>query len=318
MDEYRRILELAAQGALPGSIDESSELPIHVVRELVEAGHLAAADASSFDGIEYLDPRITLSGREYLRTLQQRAGDTDEELLRILQRMRDIMVSAATGDRPIDEVNPDYCDLYAVAEARLRELGISNPNPFANLWDWYGRWSSGDLPSYRSRREFLAGVFNPLVAQLRERGSSHTPRSVEPTGWVKVDRQVGEARQRLAAAKSEEQFQVVGLLCREVIVSLAQTVHDPVKHPPLDSTIPSATDAKRMLDAYIAAELSGSSNEELRRHAKAAYDLATALQHKRTASFREAALCLEATTSVVNVIAIISGKRDPGANSAAV
>jgi hypothetical protein len=312
MDEQRRILELAAQGGLPKSIAESSQFPIHIVRELVEAGHLAAVDASSFGGIEYLDPRITLSGREYLRTLQQRVGDPDEELVRILQRMRDIMVSIASGDRPIDDVNPDYRDLYAVADARLRELGIPNPNPFADLWDWHGRWRSGDLPSYRSRREFLAGIFNPLVAQLHERRSGQIPRSVEPTGWVKVDRLVGAARQRLAAAKSEEQFQAVGLLCREVIISLAQTVHDPVKHPPLDSTIPSETDAKRMLEAYIAAELSGSPNEELRRHAKAAYYLAIGLQHRRTASFREAALCVEATTSMVNVIAIISGKRDPG------
>jgi hypothetical protein len=35
------------------------------------------------------------------------------------------------------------------------------------------------------------------------------------------------------------------------------------------------------------------------------------LQHKRTASFRDAALCSEATTSVVNLIAIIAGRRDP-------
>jgi hypothetical protein len=69
--------------------------------------------------------------------------------------------------------------------------------------------------------------------------------------------------------------------------------------------------AKRMLEAYIAASLAGSSNEHLRKHARAALDLALHLQHKRTASFRDAALCSEATTSVVNLIAIIAGRRDP-------
>jgi hypothetical protein len=39
--------------------------------------------------------------------------------------------------------------------------------------------------------------------------------------------------------------------------------------------------------------------------------LAVNLQHRRTATFRDAALCAEATRSVINVIALISGQRDP-------
>jgi hypothetical protein len=65
-----------------------------------------------------------------------------------------------------------------------------------------------------------------------------------------------------------------------------------------------------MLDAYIAKALAGGANEVSRRHAKAALDLANQLQHDRTASFRDAALCEEATTSVVNLIAIIAGRRN--------
>ena len=66
-----------------------------------------------------------------------------------------------------------------------------------------------------------------------------------------------------------------------------------------------------MLDSYLAAELSGATNEGIRRHAKAALALANDLQHRRTATYREAALCAEATMSLVNLIAIISGRRDP-------
>ena len=53
------------------------------------------------------------------------------------------------------------------------------------------------------------------------------------------------------------------------------------------------------------------SNAIARRHAKASLDLANELQHQRTAAFRKAALCAEATASVVNIIAILSGVRDP-------
>jgi hypothetical protein len=73
----------------------------------------------------------------------------------------------------------------------------------------------------------------------------------------------------------------------------------------------SDTDAKRMLEAYIAVAFGGSAYEHFRKHARAAYDLAAHLQHRRTASFRQAAACTEATTSIVNLIAIMAGLRDP-------
>ena len=65
-----------------------------------------------------------------------------------------------------------------------------------------------------------------------------------------------------------------------------------------------------MLEAYIAEELKGKPNEEIRRHARASLDLANKLTHSRTADFRLAALCAEATNAVVNILSIISGRRD--------
>ncbi len=134
---------------------------------------------------------------------------------------------------------------------------------------------------------------------------------LEPTGWPRVHRTIGEARTWLKSASTEEQFQAVGLLCRETLISLAQTVFDSDRHPPLDNVNPSETDAKRMLDSYLATEMAGRSKPIARKHAKASLDLANQLQHRRTAAFREAAQCLEATASVVNIIAILSGVRDP-------
>jgi hypothetical protein len=131
----------------------------------------------------------------------------------------------------------------------------------------------------------------------------------EPTGWHKVDRQLQEMRLRLDSAETEEQYQGVGLLCREVLISVAQEVYDPARHPLIDDKTPSDTDAKRMLEAIFEAELKGSSNEEARGHAKAVVRLALALQHKRFAGFTTAALCAEGTWSVVNMLAILAGRR---------
>jgi hypothetical protein len=237
---------------------------------------------------------------------------TDEELVAVLEKQRAIMVAVATGGPRIDDANFEYKQMYALTAAELAKRSIRNPNPYADLWEWYGRWSNGDLPSWQSRRQLLAEMFNPTIVQLRNRAIGQPLDAVEElTGWPKVDRTVGEIRKRLAEAQDEEHFQAVGLLCRESLISLAQAVYDKGKHPPLDGVQPSETDAKRMLDGYLAVELPGSSNEVARRHARASVDLAVELQHRRTATFRQAALCVEATTSVINVVAIISGRRDP-------
>jgi len=203
-------------------------------------------------------------------------------------------------------------------EEALKERGIKDPNEYPDLWSWYGKWSSGDLPSYQSRRMFITGLYTPLIERIKQGPiSKGVEVFAEPTGWAKVDRGLTEIRRRLEEASKEEQFQAVGLLCREILISLAQTVYEPSRHPTLDGVKVSSSDAKRMLEAYLAAELGGEANkvarqhEVARQHAKAAFELANELQHKRTANFRQAALCAEATTAVVNLIAIISGKRDP-------
>ena len=132
----------------------------------------------------------------------------------------------------------------------------------------------------------------------------------EPTGWPKVDRQIQRAREMLNLAKDEEQFQAVGLLCREIIISVAQATYDAAKYPPTDEVEPSDTDAARMIAAIVAVELAGGANEQARAHAKAALKLANATQHGRTSDYRQAALALEAASAVVNIVAVLMGRRD--------
>lgn len=232
---------------------------------------------------------------------------TDEELITDLESLRNTMIAVATGGPRIADVSDQYQRVFAAVAAELARRRIDNPITYGTLWDWYGRWSSGDLPSYQSRRVFVGELINPLINRVR----TGRPEEVQPTGWQRVDRTVGELRDRLASARNEEQFQAVGLLGRDTLISLAQAVYLPGRHHPLDGVKPSDTDAKRMLEAYLAVELAGGANEEARRHARSALDFANAVQHRRTATFRDAALCVEATTTVVNVIAIVAGRRDP-------
>lgn len=234
---------------------------------------------------------------------------TDQELLQALDRLKSTMIAVATGGPRIPSVQAQFAEGYDAVAAELARRQLPNPLPYRNLWGWYGRWSSGDMPSWQSRRNFVNGLVGELAQAIHSHSVASRPH--EPTGWARVDRNVTEVRKRLEIASSEEQFQAVGLLCRETLISLAQAVYDPAQHPPLDGVVPSDTDAKRMLEAYIAVAFGGGANEHLRKHAKAAYDLAAHLQHRRTATFRQAAACAEATTSIVNLIAIMAGLRDP-------
>jgi hypothetical protein len=232
---------------------------------------------------------------------------TDEHLIRDLTVLRDQMIAVATGGPRIAEVNDGFQSTYARVASELARRRIENPLPYGDLWDWYGRWSTGDMPTYQSRRMYLSELFSPLINRIQ----TGRPEDFAPTGWPRVDRTVDEIRKRLAGAAMEEQFQAVGLLCREALISTGQAVYDPDRHPSLDGKTPSASDAKRMLEAYVSTELSGQGNDESRKHIRSALDLALALQHRRTAGFRDAAMCVEATTAVVNIIAIVSGRRDP-------
>lgn len=237
--------------------------------------------------------------------------EIDEQLIAAIEEQKSLMVSVATGGPPIKDVNEQYKKRRSEISKTLQSKGIKDPNRFADLWAWYNRWKSGDLPSYQSRRQFVSELYDPLLQQLQS-GSSSTPGMFdEPTGWAKVDRTVTEIRQRLEQASTEEQFQTVGTLCREALISLAQAVFDTARHPTVDGVQSSPTDFKRMMEGYIAVELKGDSMKYSRQHAKAAFDLANELQHKRTATFRHAALCAEATVAVINLVAIVSGQRDP-------
>jgi hypothetical protein len=237
---------------------------------------------------------------------------TDDELIRQIEQQRALMIAVATGGPRINRVDWEYRERQTLIQEELQARGIPDPNPHEDLWQWYGTWSGGGYPSYQSRRLYISELYGPLIERIRRGGLEvGSQLFAEPTGWARVDRGLDKIRERLESAETEEEFQTVGLLCRETLISLAQAVYVPERHPSADGVRPSETDANRMLEGYIATELLGGPNEEARRHARAALALAIALQHRRTASFRDAALCAEATASVVNSIAIVSGRRDP-------
>lgn len=230
------------------------------------------------------------------------------DLLRDIEFLKNTMISVSTGGQRIQEINDEYKLKFNAVNKALQRLGFQNPNQFKDLWDWYGKWSS-DFSTYRERRAFIRELYSSLVQTLLETEEAESINvTIDLKGWERLERSVQEIRKRQSEASKEEQFQVIGLLCRETIITLAQSVFVEDKHPILDDTKVSKTDAKRMLEAYIAVELSGSSNKILRQYARSTLDLANALTHKRTATKKDASLCSIATLSLINFIGTIEGR----------
>jgi hypothetical protein len=232
-------------------------------------------------------------------------------LIEAIEAQKNLMIAVATGGPRIQEVNSEYQSRRKEIRRLLKNLELEDPNPYEDLWAWYAAWKSSKLETYMARRRFIREMYSSLIAMLEnvERGA-YLEEPLQGTGWERVDRCIYKMRAKLASSSVEEDFQQVGLLRREVMISLAQAVYDPNRHKSVDDVKPSDTDADRMLAAYIMTELSGKGNEELRVHLKASLKLAVSPQHKRTADHQMAAICFEATRSVVNIIAIVSGRKD--------
>ena len=113
-------------------------------------------------------------------------------------------------------------------------------------------------------------------------------------------------REQLTQAASEEGYQTVGHLGREVMISLAQAVIDPSEAIGDDGRSPSASDAGRLLEAYIAKTLPGGGNEALRRAVRGVVQATSAVLHDRKATPKDAALAAELVSASVHVVYILA------------
>lgn len=231
-----------------------------------------------------------------------------EQLIEDVKYLKFIMIQVATGLAQIQEVNEKYIVKSNIVNKCLEILNFKNPNQFKDLWEWFHKWKES-FPTYNERRIYISELYKDIIKNIEESERENLVSvTVDLSDWERIQRSINEIKSTQSRAKTQEHFQTIGLLSRETIISLAQAVFIKETHPILDKTEVSKTDAKRMLEAYIAVALAGGSNEILRKYARATLDLANELTHKRSATLKESAICSTATISLVNLIGIIEGK----------
>lgn len=91
----------------------------------------------------------------------------NDELLDEVQKQRTIMIEVATGELRIQDANDEYTSRRILIKQELQQRNLDDPNPFTDLWKWYGKWKN-DLRSYQSRREYISDLYDPLVEQIQK------------------------------------------------------------------------------------------------------------------------------------------------------
>lgn len=216
------------------------------------------------------------------------------------------MSDVATGGKRILDGNDEYKERRSTIRAELHRRGLEDPNRFGDLWGWHAYWSE-HLPTYASRRVFVSEMYQPLLDSLEQLGERELGTGLQPaqTGWVAVDSQLGQLRERYARAETTDDYKAVGLLCRDIFLSVAKETFSEDEHLPRGGTLPGSADAVARLNLVVDALAPGQSNREVRKVIKATVDLANKVQHDQSATEALAALVAEATVTAVNLIRIL-------------
>ena len=206
---------------------------------------------------------------------------TIPELRGLLQQVANMIVAAGTGRTRIQDVGNDYKRLNRKLNANFQRLGLVEPYPWRELWDWYGFYSQ-ELATYRERREHVALLTKAALASLVEAETTRiihdpSPEAPDPT-WERVNARVAGLIARNGAASTLDDWQDVGRRSREILVDLGKLLSQSgltlgnAKGPKL-------ADAKAWFDLMLAQKAVGSSKAELRAVMRATWDLTQKVTH---------------------------------------
>jgi hypothetical protein len=177
------------------------------------------------------------------------------ELIRLLQEQRDVLIDVATGGARIDDVNKEYQEHRRRIRNQLARSGIEDPIPWDDLWRWYAYWSS-ELPTYAERRVYIAEIIDPLLERIEEISYTEEPIVEDLLGpstaphWRDLEARLGGTQRELMDATTKDDFQDVGRRCREVLIDLGNVVFDESSLAE-GEVLPGRNDAKARIGFFL-------------------------------------------------------------------
>ncbi len=110
-------------------------------------------------------------------------GSTIEGLIYLVERQHGVLLSVATGTAIDSENNAIYKRRRRKVKSGLERVGIDDPYPWLDLYEWWNYCAAPRYTTYQERRGFLNSVTEPVLEQLERRktGVTDWAEDAEPT-----------------------------------------------------------------------------------------------------------------------------------------
>jgi hypothetical protein len=89
------------------------------------------------------------------------------ELKALIKAQEELMIKVARYEVQIKDVEDEYDSRGTELRLELARRGLEDPNPHADLWEWYRFWTENGLDSWAQRRTYVNG----LIGLFRKRST---------------------------------------------------------------------------------------------------------------------------------------------------
>jgi hypothetical protein len=230
-------------------------------------------------------------------------GSDLDGLTLLVERQRDLISAVATGQGITEYLDSLYKRRRRKIRVGLQRLGIEDPFPWPDLYQWWGFCSAPRMTTYMQRRTYVADISEPVLDELERRRSGLVDWSQGggPETWATLQGRLDGLRDELNRATTHDDLQDVGRRAREIIIDAANLVFDESILPP-NEPVPSPNDAKRRINFYVDFRAPGQSHADLRRVVRAVVDLANTVTHSDSITRVDAYATAQATVFIVRTL----------------
>lgn len=230
-------------------------------------------------------------------------GSDVDGLIQLVERQRDLITAVATGESITPPLDSEYKRRRRKIRPGLQRLGIEDPFPWPDLYQWWGFCSAPRMTTYMQRRTYVAEIAEPVLDELERRRSGLVDwsRGGGSVTWATLQGRLDGLRGELNRARTHDDLQDVGRRAREIIIDAANMVFDESMLPDNEPT-PSPNDAKRRIEFYLNHRVPGQSQADLRRVVRAVMDLANTVTHSDSISRVDAYATAQATVFIVRTL----------------
>lgn len=152
---------------------------------------------------------------------------------------------------------------------------------------------------------FHMGLMQRMFANPKEYEPEDYVRAITLDGKIAptLFRKLKNIASLIDVAKEIEDFQAIGVQCREILIELGNIIYQQEMSDVEDQ--PQASNFKKKADLFVRFYLSGSENSDYRNCIKklteATWDYANKITHSQTATYYETSTCVTLTTSLIGV-----------------